>query len=76
MREVWKALVIGGFFPQPDIGGLGARSNRQRERSWGGVDVSSFTMAPCLLWEHGPTDFKRKISGCHCTQATDREAEA
>lgn len=53
--EVWKALVIGGFFPQPDIGGLGAGSNRQRERSRGGVDVSSFTIGTLSAmgaWPH------------------------
>lgn len=62
VSEVWKALVVGGFFPQPDVGGLGAGSNRRWERS-GQVDMSSLTMAPCLLWGHGPTDFERNTLG-------------
>lgn len=75
VSEIWEALVIGGLFPQPDVGRLGAGSNRQWERSK--ADMSFLPMTPvCLHGGMGPLISQGKFQGDHWTQRTDDEAKA
>ena len=83
VAEVRQALVIGGFLPQPDVGGPGAGRGAQQtagERTgrWAKIrstDVSAVLWPTCSRHRLSP-DLREASAGGYCTQFIDEEAEA